>query len=149
MSREPGHIYGVPVRGVIDSEDEVNHRFLGGRIPILLKDSRTVGEGVPDWSVEFRDDRFQERPGRIRYWEELILAERRGQMRQVGIPTMFQSSRRWIQAACSQFLRGRQRWWRWWGGLGGRVGDWFCGEGATEETSVVRRAEDASDNHLC
>jgi len=27
------------------------------------------------------------------------------------------------------------------------VGCWFCGEGATEETSIVRRTEDASDNH--
>ena len=77
------------MRGVVDGEDKVNHRFLGRRIPILLKDSRTVGEGVPDWSVEVREDRFQERPGRIRYWKELILPERGWQMRQVGIPTVF------------------------------------------------------------
>jgi len=89
MSREPGHVYGVPVRGVVDGEDKVNHRFLGRRIPILLKDSRTVGEGVPDWSVEVRDDRFQKRPGGICDWKELILAECRGQMGQVGVLTVF------------------------------------------------------------
>lgn len=74
---------------MVDGEDKVNHRFLGGRIAVLLKYSRTVCKGVTDWSVEFRDDRFQKCPGGIRYWKELILAERRGQMRQVGVLTMF------------------------------------------------------------
>ena len=27
------------------------------------------------------------------------------------------------------------------------MGDWLCGEGATEETSITRRAEDVSDDH--
>lgn len=58
MTRELGHVYGVPVRGVVDGEDEVNHRLFGRRVSILFKDSRTVCEGVSDWGVEFGDDRF-------------------------------------------------------------------------------------------
>ena len=77
------------MRGVVDGEDKVNHRFLGGRIPILFKDTRTVCEGVTDWSVELVDDRFQKRPGGICHWKELVLAKRRGQMRQVGVLTVF------------------------------------------------------------
>ena len=131
---------------MIDGENKVNHGFLRRQITILLEDSRTVCECVSDWSVEIRDDRFQERPCGICYGQELILAKCRGQMGQVWVLTVLQSSRRWIQATCSRFLDGWQRW-RWYG-LGGRVGDWFCGEGATtEETSIMRRAKGASDDH--
>ena len=66
------------MRGVVDSEKKVNHRFVGGQISILLEDSRAVCEGVSDWSIEFGDDGFQKGPSGICYWKELVFAERRG-----------------------------------------------------------------------
>jgi len=53
ISRALGHVDGAPMRGVVDGENGIDHRFLHGQMSVLPKGSRTVCEGVPDWNVEF------------------------------------------------------------------------------------------------
>jgi len=42
ISRERGHVDGVPMQGVVDGENGIDHRFHHGQMTILPKDSRTV-----------------------------------------------------------------------------------------------------------